>query len=803
MPLPFDQLLLDARFGLRQLVRSPLVAAVAVLTLAIGIGLNTAVFSLVNAVLLRPLPYPESERLVWIAPYDEHFGQDTFASRGDYLVWRQQTPFDQMAAYGTQDLNVVFGGEASQERVASIGGDFWAITGARPMLGRLLAEEDEQSLVLSYSLFQRRFGGQPAVVGQALEVGGAPFTIVGVLPETFRVTFPQQTAPGDELRDIDAFISLPRGQELPGTTIVATSRPAPPWVRVVAKLRSGIPLSRARMEMQTLHARLQRDYPRPPMLMRSIRVIPLQDKLAEDVRLSLLVLQGAVGFVLLIAVANVANLLLAQASRRTRETAIRAALGAGRRRLILQFLVESVILALIAGTAALFVAYAAVPLLVGLAPFSVTGIADIAVDGHVLIFTLLISVSTAVLFAWAPVFETSRASLLSTLGGTTPSATTGSTRTHGLLISLEVALAVLLLTAAGLMVKSLWRLQLYPEGFAPHGTYTMRIPLSGPRYEDLGQKYAYINELLERLESTPGVEAAGIAASTYHLPLAVIGVDRGEPESQPWVAVRMVSPAYLRAMGVSLVRGRWPDAGDALDAVVVNETFARRLIPNGDPIGRNISGSFLSGTIVGVAHDFAYTRLDGEPTPELYYPWQRSPATRSVAVAVRMPESVVSVVRHLIEGLDQTQPVYQFQSLEQSLSESVAPRRFNMFLLQIYAGSAAIMALVGTFGVVARSVSRRTRETAVRIAVGARPAAVVFMIVRQAMVYVLLGIGVGVVATFGLGRVMRSMLYGVEPHDPPTIAVVAVGLAAAAFVACCLPAFKAARVDPVVALRQE
>ncbi len=802
--LRLDQILLDARFGLRQLARSPLVTAVAVLTLAIGIGLNTAVFSLVNAVLLRPLPYPESERLVWIAPYSERTGQDTFASPGDYRVWRQQTHlFDRMAAYGTQDLNLLVGREASQERVASIAGDFWAITGAQPMLGRLGADEDEQSLILSYGLFQRRFGGQPTIVGQAVEISGVPFTVVGVLPETFRVTFPQQTAPGDELRDIDAFISLPRGQEPPGTPITSPNRPAPSWVRVVARLGSAIPLSLARMETQALHARLQRDYPRPPMLMRNIRVIPLKDKLAENVRLSLLVLQGAVGFVLLIAVANVANLLLAQASLRTRETAIRAALGAGRRRLILQFLVESVVLALIAGTAGVLVAYAAVPLLVSLAPFSVTGIADIAVDGPVLAFTLFVSISTAVLFAWAPVFETSRVSLLSTLGGTAPTATASNARTQGLLISLEVGLAVLLLTAAGLMVKSLWQLQLYPSGFSPQGTYTMRIPLSGPRYDDLGQKHVYVNELLQRLEHTPGVEAAGIAGVTYNMPVVVTGVDRGEPESQPPVAVRMVSPAYLRAMGVALVRGRWPSAEEALDAVVVNETFARSLIPNGDPIGRTISGSFLSGTIVGVAHDFAYASLDGEARPELYYPWQRSPATRSVGVAVRMSEPAVPVVRRLIEGIDHTQPVYQFQSLEQALSESVAPRRFNMLLLELYAGAAAVMALAGTFGVVARSVSRRTRETAVRIAVGARPAAVVFMIVRDAMGYVVLGIGAGVMATVGAGRVMGGMLHGVEPHDPPTIAAIAAGLAAAAFVACYVPATRAARVDPVVALRQE
>jgi putative ABC transport system permease protein len=796
-------LIQDGRFALRQLARSPLVAAVAILTLAIGIGLNTAVFTLVNAVLLRPLPYPHPERLVWIAPYDELHKQQTWASRGDYLVWKQQTHvFEKMAAYGTRDLNLIVGGEPSQERIASIGGDYWEITGAQPMLGRLPAEDDEQGVVLSYGLFQRRFGGSPAIVGQGVEIGGAAFTVVGVLPATFRVTFPQQTTPGDELRDLDAFISLPHGQQRPGSEIKSPNRPAPYWVRVVARLAPGISVSRALLEMQTLHAQLKRDYPRPPALQTSIHVVSLHDRLTEGARFSLVVLQGAVGLVLLIAVANVANLLLAQASLRTRETAVRAALGAGRGRLMLQFLVESIVLALIAGAVAVVVAYTAVPLLVSLAPFSLTGIADITVDGRVLAFTFCVSIVTAVLFAWAPVFETSRVSLLSTLGGTTPAATAGSVRTQGLLISFEVALAVLLLTGAGLMIKSLWNLQLYPEGFSPRGTYTMRVPLSGPRYDDLGRKHAYVNELLQRLENAPDVEAAGIASVTYNIPVEVSGAGRGTADSPPVVAVRMVSPAYLRAMGVSLVRGRWPTAADAHESVVVNETFARRVIPDGDPIGKAIGGSFLSGTIVGIAHDFAST-LDGEARAELYYPWNRSPATQSVVVAVRTSEPAVPAVRRLVETIDRTQPVYRFHTLEQSLSESIAPRRFNMLVLELYAGAAAIMALVGTFGVVARSVSRRTRETAVRIAVGARPATVVSMIVREAMTYVLLGIGVGVAGTFGAGRLMRGMLYGVEPHDPPTILVIAAGLAVAALLACYLPAAKAANVDPVIALRQE
>jgi predicted permease len=803
-PAALDRFLLDAKFAVRQLARAPLVTAVAVVTLALGIGLNTAVFSLVHAVLLRSLPYPDADRLVFIAPHHDQSGQDTWGSRGDYLMWRQQRQlFDKMTAYGTQDLNLVLGGTATQERVASFGGDFWTMTGARPALGRLSAEEDEQAVVLSHGLFQRRFGGQASAIGQAVEIGGAPFTIVGVLPETYRVTFPQQTAPGDELRDLDAFITLPRGQERPGTGILPTARPSPFWIRVVGRLQPGVPVARARSDMQAFHARLQRDYPRHPALRRSLRLLPLQDKLSENVRLALLVLQGAVALVLLIAVANVATLLLEQASRRTRETAVRAALGAGRRRLLSQFLVESVVLALIAGTAAVLVAYLALPLLVSLAPFALTGIADITVDGSVLVFTLVVSLATAVLFAWAPVLETSRADLLTALGGTAPSGTSSRTRIPSLLISLEVALAVVLLTAAGLMVKSLWRLQSHPEGFNPVGAYTMRIPLSGPRYDDLGQKYAYINQLLERLERTPGVEAAGIAASTYNLPVQIGGVRYPDAASQPTVAVRMVSPSYLRAMGVSLVRGRWPAPEEALDAMVVNETFARKAVPGGDPIGRTIGGTFLSGTIVGVVRDFSYARLDGEAMPELFYPWQRSPATRDVAVAVRMPESVVSVVRDTVEAIDRTQPVYQFQSLEQALAESVAPRRFNMFLLEVYAAAAALMAVVGTFGVVARSVSRRTRETAVRIAVGARPTAVALLIVREAMVYVLAGIGVGILTTAGLGRVLKGLLHDVDPHDPSTIVLTAAGLTAASLLACCIPAARAARVDPVVALRQD
>lgn len=422
-------------------------------------------------------------------------------------------------------------------------------------------------------------------------------------------------------------------------------------------------------------------------------------------------------------------------------------------------------------------------------------------NGPVLAFTLIITVATGVLFAWAPVFETRTANLRTVLGDGARSATVKKTRIDGLLISVEVALALILLAGAALMMKSLWRLQAYPAGFSPERTYTMRVPLSGPRYEASDRKIAYISQLLAGLEATPGVEAAGISASTYHVPVMVQG--QAPPPGHPLVAVRMVSPSYLRAMGVSLVRGRWPAVQEEFDAMVVNETFAQRMPPNSDPIGKAISGSFVSGTIVGIVVDFPHLRLDGGRAAELYYPYQRSPATRSIGVAVRMPASAVSTVRHVASDVDRTQPVYEFRRLEDSLAASIGPRRFDTLLIGSFALGALIMAVAGTFGVVARTVTRRTREAGVRIALGARPIDVVVMIVKQAMAHTVVGIAVGIPAALAVGRTLRGMLYGVESYDPAMIAIAAAVVGLSSLVASCLPALRAARVDPLVALRTE
>ena len=798
-----ERVLRDARFGLRQLRRSPLSTAIAVLTLAVGIGLNTAVFSLVHAILLRSPPYPDASRLVWVTPFDNHFRQDTWASRADYVIWKQQTHvFEAMTAYGTQDLAFETGGEATQERVASIGGDFWAITGVQAQTGRLFGDAERESVVLSYELFERRFGARPSVIGEIAILSGHPFTVTGVLPKGFRMIFPQQLAPGDEIRELDAFIALPGGHETPGSPIPRTERPAPPWVSVVARLRAGVPLTRARAEMEAVHARLQREYPRPPMLHRSTRVVLLADKLVEQARQALLVLSGAVAFVLLIAAANVANLLLAQASSRARETAIRVAIGAGRAQLVVQSVIESLLLALIGGGVGVGAAYATVPVLVALAPLDVPGVADAAVNGTVLAFTLVVTIATGALFALAPIVETRVSNLGTVLGSASRSATSKPTRIEGVLITAEVALALMLLAGASLMTKSLWQLQDYPEGFSPERTYTMRMSLAGPRYEAFDRKVEFVSELLERMQTTAGVESAGISASTYHLPLTVQGhpMSSGEPSL---VAVRMVSPGYLRAMGVSLLRGRWPAVEEQFDVMVVNQAFARSLLPGGDPIGKSVAGSFVSGTIVGIVADFPYARLDGGRRPEMYYPYQRAPSTRSISVAVRMSPSSVSAVRELATDVDRTQPVYEFRRLEDSLANSIAPRRFNTVLLGTFALGALIMAVAGTFGVVARTATRRTREAGVRIALGARPSDVVVLIVKQAMVHTLIGLVVGIPATLAAGRTLQSLLHGVEPYDPVAIAFAVVVLALSSLIASCVPALGAARVDPLVALRTE
>lgn len=789
----------DLRFGLRMLRRSPGLTAVIMGTLAVAIGMNTAIFSVVHAALLRPLAYPGADRLVWLANHTEREHRDIHAGRGAYLAWKQQaTSFEAMTGYGNDDLALVAGGEATQERVASIAGDFWQMTGARQAIGRLFGEAEPDGLVLSWRLFERRFGGDPSVVGRPVTLNGHSFTIVGVLAKDFRFAFPQQYEEG---REIDGYIPIPQGlMTLPhpvSYTIwepaVRRLGPAPYALHVVGRLRPGIRLEQAAAEMQSIYTNEARLRPGVDQNMRSLRVTTLHDKLAGGARRALLVLLAAAGFVLLIACANIANLLMTRAAARRREIAIRTALGAGKGRIVRQSLAEGLLLSA-GGLAGLAVARWAIDAIKAIAPAAAPRLADAALDAPVLWFTVAASLITGLAFGLGPAFVLWGAGVHDVLKSNAVTAR-GRVRSLEALAAVELALAIVLLTGAGLMLKSLWRMHEAPPGFRPEKILTMRITLSGPQYAAWAPKQAYTEELLRRLQATPGVEGAGIHSGSMNTTVRVDG-------AEVFAAIRGVSDGYLRATGAPLVKGAWPAQG-SLFGVVVNEAFARQA--GGDVAGRHIGGFILNETITGVVADLKTSKLDDNPLPEVYVPYERLPVNRSMRVVVRSAgaaTAVASAVRERVGQIDPTQPVYEFQTLEQALAESIAPRRFNLFLLGAFAATAVLLALIGIYGVMAYSVARRTREIGVRMALGARRGEIARMVVRQGMAVAGAGIVLGLAAAAGLTRLMASLLYEVRPNDGWTFAAVGSLVGVTALAACCGPAVRAASVDPMVALRE-
>ncbi|MCL4853572.1 MAG: FtsX-like permease family protein, partial [Bryobacteraceae bacterium] len=565
------------------------------------------------------------------------------------------------------------------------------------------------------------------------------------------------------------------------------------------------PFEKARAEMQTIYSRSAEQDPNPLRVSRILRFTALQDKLAGETRRALVVLLVAVGFVLLIACANIANLLLARASARQREIAIRAAVGAGRMRVVRQFLAESVLLALLGCAAGLLLAQWAISVLPRLAPQAVPRLAETTIDGRVLAFTLAVSVFSGFLCGLAPVIYAWRAEVFDVLKAETgtSSAASGRIRLRGVLVASQLALAVVLLAGAGLMLKSFWRMNAKPAGFAPDQILVMRVALSGPQYSTWPPKQAYTEELLQTLQALPGVEAAGVDAGTLN---TNVQVDDGVPSPGGGVSasIRGVSPGYLRAIGIPLLKGAWPERGN-LFGVVVNEAFARR-IAGGEATGKHLSGSILNDTITGVVADFKTWQLDAEPLPEVYLPYERLPLSRSMRVVVRAEggaAALAPVVRQLVAGIDRTQPVYEFQTLQDALSASIAPRRFNLFLLGAFAATALLLAVIGIYGVMAYSVSQRTREIGIRMALGARRGEIVGMVVRQGINLAVAGITTGILAGLALTRLMAGLLYDVNPNDPWIFALVVAALVAAALLAAGGPALKAARVDPLIALRYE
>jgi putative ABC transport system permease protein len=640
---------------------------------------------------------------------------------------------------------------------------------------------------------------------------GAHVTIAGILRKDFRfelVPPPRRDADATDATDVDAYVPL---EAAPQDTARSRGR----TVSVVAKLKPNVTSEQARQELEIIRARIAQDSPLDKM---PLQVVPLRERLVGQVRLALWVLLGAVTFVLLIACATVANLLLARASVRRKEIAIRASLGAGRSRVLRQFLTESLVLALLGGAIGLIAVRWCLTILVHVVPRAVPRLADVDVDGQVVGFAVLTSVATVVIFGLVPALSIWKTDVQDAMreGTRTASAGAGSLRIRTLLVAAELAIAVVLLIGGGLMVKSFWRMSAHPPGFHPESILIMKVPLSGPQYSEAQPRHAYADELLRRVQPIPGVQAAGVMP---HYPIHT-GLDVKGRQWQPQAgipiptALNATSAGYARSMGLRVVRGRWLAESEPTAVVVVNESLARREFGDQDPVGMQLSVQAIAPNpkvpfyvpVVGVVSDVKHSKLDTPAEPEVYVPYVHVPIGSGIALVVRTagdPLAIVPTIRRVMADLDPAQPAYDVQTLEDALAESVAPRRFNAFLLNAFALTALVLAVIGIYGVIAYSVAQRTREIGLRMALGAQRRDVVGTVVRQGMQLALAGIIVGLAAGAGLSRLMVSLLYDVEPVDPQIFGFVAALLAVAALVACSAPAARAACVDPLDALRHE
>jgi putative ABC transport system permease protein len=794
VPVWIDHVLLDVRYAIRMFRRAPGFTAVVILTLALGIGLNTAVFSVVNAVLMRPLSYQHPERLVWIATYDDRAPMEVVIGP-DVLAWRDHaTTIERIAAFSIGSERIAARDEVVAARIATVSNEFWDLAGGAPALGRLPGPE-EDAIVLSHAFFERAFGADASIVGRPIAVNGRQVVVAGVLPASF----------GAELPPPVGASQLPPGP-MDGyhATVVQPLAPNSPQIRlfsVLARLKAGVSIERATSELAAIRAnRAQVEgRPGPPRL----RVVPYADKLVGHARTPLLILLGAVLLVLAIACANVANLLLARASARRREIAIRVAIGAGRGRVLRQFIVESLTLALAGGAAGLFVARGGLVIMLRLVPYAVPRLTEATIDGRVLGFALTVSIGTAVIFGAIPALAVWRANPKESLQDSVGPHSPAGPRMRSALVVAEIALAAVLLVGAALMLQSLWRISAPPPGLAPEHVLTMRFQ-SGPRVD-------YTSEAIRRAQSVPGVVAAGTSSNGDIRTLLRIEGSPDVPNQQrPSVALSATSGGYAAAIGMRVVKGRWFAEHEPVPVCVINESLARRHFAGQDPIGHRVyvmkgptNGDFAP--IVGVVADLRYSNLEAPVQPELFVHYEYfSPFGTNLAIRTSDdPMAIAASIRATLIQIDRTRPIVNVKTLEDVLIDSVAPRRFNVFLLTTFAGTALLLAVIGIYGVIAFSVAQRTREIGVRMALGAERRAVVTMVVRQGMRIAAAGIVLGIVAALALTRVIAGLLYEITPTDPLTFAAAIGALSLAALAACAGPAVRASLVNPIVALRCE
>jgi putative ABC transport system permease protein len=817
-------LLQDLRLAVRCFLRSPQFTLVAVLTLALGIGATSSIFSVVNGVLLRPLPYPDSDRLVRL--YATRPGEDrSVASGPDFIDWREGSEsFEAMAAYRWMNFNLAEGDWPVRLSGISATPDLLSVLGVDALLGRTLSPEIDvpgaaRAVVLGYGLWESRFAADPAVLGRQLTISGDAFTVVGVMPAGFDF-------PGGSQLWISARYRVPepyydRGEGLAEVRDVK-------YLSAVGRLKPGVSLREARAEMGLISERLAEAYPESNRL-QGINLLTLRESVVGSVRPLLLVLLGAVGFVLLIACANVANLLLARASGREKEIAVRMALGASRWRILRLLVTESVLLALLGGFAGFLLALWGTSGLLALAPEWTPRLAEVGTDAWVLAFTIAVALLTGVAFGLTPAFHLSRLSLQQTMqtGAGRQTAGRGRSRLRKGLVVCEMAVTLLLLVGAGLMVRTLLTLSDVDPGFDYQNTLRAHLELPKSKYAEDAQLIAFYRQTLERVRALPGVRSTAFilslpigSAVTSARGFAIEGrplAEGGESLAGyqgPLAGYQLASPDYFATLRIPLLRGRFfteADDENAPSVVLINQALADRYWSGEIPIGQRMtlddpeSEDADWATIVGIVGDTRYDGLDAGPRPEVYRPYAQAPPPFMTLVVRAEGEfaGLSSAVRNAVMEVDPQQPVYDLATMDDVLSESISRRRFGMFLFGLFAAAAIVMATVGLYGVLAFSVARRTNEIGIRVALGARPQQVVAHIVREGLWLGLAGLASGAIAAFALTRLMSSLIFGVGATDPITFGVGAALLLAIALLASYVPARRAAGIDPVVALKQE
>ena len=812
-------LLHDLRYSIRQLRKSPGFAAVVVVTLGLGIGANTAIFSVVNAVLLRPLALSNPDQLVrvWHTPPQTSFpGMTTFSvSPANFLDWQKQNHvFERMAIYGYRVVTLTGGGQAEQVDTTAVSPQFFDTIGAKPFLGQPFSPDEQQPgrshvVLLSHRFWQEHYGSNPEIVGRNILLDGTNYLVTGVMPASFH--FPDFAQIWIPMAWTDQE-KLVRGNHN---------------YMVIARLKPGVDLQQAQAEMNTISAQLAQEYPEDDKGWGAV-VLPLQADMVSGVRPALLVLLGAVGFILLIACVNVANLSLAKLFSRQKEVAIRTALGASAGRVVRQILTETIVLALLGAGLGLTYAHSGVRLIMAFLAEHLPRYTDVSIDAKVLAFTATVAIFTGIISGILPALHLARTNTSQALKqglGRTDS-DSGGNRTRSALVVIEVALSLVLLIGAGLMVRSFQNLRQVSPGFESHGVLTATAAISRNKFPQPELEANFVSQVLERVRALPGVVSAGaiddipLGPNGSHQPIAVEGRPVVPMSEQPEVDVSVITPGYTGALHIPVLRGRDFDNTDAIGhpaTILISQSLARQFWPNEDPIGRHITLSFFPGVareIVGVVGDVKTDGLDQtRPATALYLPldqmtpaagerWGSFPMTFVVRTNSN-PASIAAAVTNAIHEIEHDVPVIDVQSMDEFVDSSLSQPRLNLLLLAAFAALALVLAALGIYSVLSYSVKRRVQEIGIRLALGATLADVLRMIVLEGTRPAFLGVGIGAAGALALARVMSSLIYGVKPTDPLTFLAVAVVLAIVAVCASLLPAYRAAKVDPMVALRYE